>query len=142
MSGCCENGCELNALHGRQRTTLKIVLSINASMFFVVVAAALYAGSVALMSDILDNLGDAITYALSIYAVSKGRLVKARVAMFKGVLILAGALVVAAQIIYKLMHPSVPIFETMGAFSLLGLVEIGVWIADSGWPVIPASVST
>lgn len=111
-------------------------------MFFVVVAAALYAGSVALMSDSLDNLGDAITYALSIYAVSRGQLVKARVAMFKGVLILAGALVVAAQIIYKLMHPSVPIFETMGAFSLLGLVEIGVWIADSGWPVIPASVST
>lgn len=63
-------------------------------------------------------------------------------AKFKGVLILAGALVVAAQIIYKLMHPSVPIFETMDALTLLGLVEIGVWIADSGWPDIPASVST
>lgn len=71
MSGCCENGCELNALHGRQRTPLKIVLSINVTMFFVVVAAALYAGSVALMSDSLDNLGDAITYVLSIYAVSR-----------------------------------------------------------------------
>jgi len=125
MSGCCESGCELNALHGRQRTTLKIVLSINAVMFFVVVAAALYAGSVALMSDSLDNLGDALTYALSIYAVSRGQRVKARVAMFKGVLILAGALVVAAQIIYKLMLPSVPIFETMGAFSLLGLAANG-----------------
>lgn len=126
MSGCCGGGCELNALHGRQRTTLKIVLSINAVMFFVVVAAALYAGSVALMSDSLDNLGDAITYALSIYAVSKGQRIKARVAMFKGLLILAGALAVAAQIVYKLMHPTVPIFETMGAFSLLGLAANGV----------------
>ncbi len=126
MSGCCESGCELNALHARQRTTLKMVLSINAVMFFVVVAAALYAGSVALMSDSLDNLGDALTYALSIYAVSRGQRVKASVAMFKGMLILAGALVVTAQIIYKLMYPSVPIFETMGAFSLLGLAANGI----------------
>jgi Co/Zn/Cd efflux system component len=126
MSGCCEGGCELNALHGRQRTTLKIVLTINAVMFFVIVAAALYAGSVSLMSDSLDNLGDAITYALSIYAVAKGGQVKARVAMFKGALILAAALAVAGQIIYKVMHPAVPIFEAMSAFSLLGLAANGI----------------
>ena len=126
MGGCCDGGCELNALHGRQRTTLRIVLAINAVMFLVIVAAALYAGSVALMSDSLDNLGDAITYALSIYAVARGARVKARVAMFKGLLILAGALAVAAQIAYKLLHPAVPIFEAMSAFSLLGLAANGI----------------
>jgi len=126
MSGCCEGGCELNALHGRQRTTLKIVLAINAVMFFVVVAAALYAGSVSLMSDSLDNLGDALTYALSIYAVAKGGQTKARVAMFKGTLILVAALAVAGQIAYKLMHPTVPIFEAMSVFSLLGLAANGI----------------
>jgi Co/Zn/Cd efflux system component len=126
MSGCCEGGCELNALHGRQRTTLKIVLAINAVMFFVIVAAALYADSVSLMSDSLDNLGDALTYALSIYAVTKGGLIKARVAMFKGTLILAAALAVAGQISYKIMHPTVPIFEAMSAFSLLGLAANGI----------------
>jgi Co/Zn/Cd efflux system component len=126
MGGCCEGGCELNALHGRQRTTLKIVLAINAVMFFVIVAAALYAGSVSLMSDSLDNLGDAITYGLSIYAVARGSHVKARVAMFKGLLILAAALAVAGQIAYKLMNPVVPIFEAMSAFSLLGLAANGI----------------
>lgn len=126
MSGCCDGGCELNALQGRQRTTLKLVLAINAVMFFVIVAAALYAGSVSLMSDSLDNLGDAITYALSIYAVAKGSQAKARVAMFKGLLILAAALAVAGQIVYKIMHPAVPIFEAMSAFSLLGLAANGI----------------
>ncbi len=126
MGSCCEGNCELNALHGRQRTTLKLVLGINAVMFFVVVAAAFYAGSVALLSDSLDNLGDAITYGLSIYAVSKGEQVKARVALFKGVLILVAALAVASQIIYKLFYPMVPVFEAMSIFSLLGLAANGI----------------
>src|SRR5512140_2675472 len=126
MSGCCNGGCELDALQGRQRTTLKLVLAINAVMFFVIVAAALYAGSVSLMSDSLDNLGDAITYGLSIYAVTRGSQAKARVAMFKGLLILAAALAVAGQIVYKVMHPAVPIFEAMSAFSLLGLAANGI----------------
>lgn len=126
MSGCCENGCELNARHERQRTTLQWVLAINAVMFFVIVAAALYADSTALLSDSLDNLGDAITYALSLYAVALGSRAKAKVALFKGMLILAAALAVAAQIVWKLLHPALPLFETMGIFSLLGLAANGI----------------
>ena len=123
MSKCCEQGCSVDdRLIERQRGTLKIVLTINAVMFIVVVLAALAGKSTALMADSLDNLGDALTYALSIYAVSRGATVKAKVALFKGGLILLAALVVAAQIIYKLFVPAVPIFEIMGAFSLLGLV--------------------
>jgi len=121
MSGCCDNSCSLNALHERQRSTLKIVLGINAAMFLVIVAAALYGKSTALLADSLDNLGDALTYALSLYAVSRGAVAKARVALFKGVLIFLAALSVLAQIGYKLFFPSTPLFEIMGAFSILGL---------------------
>ncbi|MBI4191491.1 MAG: hypothetical protein HY525_13260 [Betaproteobacteria bacterium] len=60
---------------------LKVVLIINACMFFVIVAAVIYAGSTALLSDSLDNLGDAITHALSLYAVGLGVRTKARVAL-------------------------------------------------------------
>lgn len=98
-----------------------MVLGINAVMFLVVVVAALYASSTALLADSLDNLGDALTYGLSLYAVSRGATVKAKVALFKGGLILLAACAVAAQIVYKLLVPSVPLFEVMGAFSLLGL---------------------
>jgi len=121
MSGRCNHDCSLEQLQERQRGTLQIVLAINALMFLVIVAAALYAESSALLADSLDNLGDALTYGLSIYAVSRGVTVKAKVALFKGVLIFLAALTVAAQIAYRLFVPSVPVFEVMGIFSILGL---------------------
>ena len=90
-------------------------------MFLVIIFAALYANSAALLADSLDNLGDALTYSLSLYAVTRGATVKAKVALFKGVLIFLAALTVVGQIIYKLFVPSIPVFEVMGIFSLLGL---------------------
>jgi Co/Zn/Cd efflux system component len=129
MDGCCDDECELEVLRERQSGTLKAVLTINAVMFFVIVGAGFYAGSTALLSDSLDNLGDAITYALSLYAVGLSARTKARVALFKGLLILLAAFVVIAQIGFKLLHPAVPIFETMGTFSLLGLASNGACLA-------------
>lgn len=121
MSGCCDSNCSLDGTQLRQRGTLRIVLGINAVMFVVIAAAAVYSHSTALLADSLDNLGDALTYGLSLYAVSRGAATKARVALFKGALILLAALVVAGQIAYKLFVPTVPVFEIMGAFSLLAL---------------------
>ncbi|MDQ1362997.1 MAG: hypothetical protein QG652_857 [Pseudomonadota bacterium] len=121
MSGCCNNNCSLDRLRERQSGTLRIVLGINAVMFVVIAAAALYASSTALLADSLDNLGDALTYGLSLYAVTRGAATKAKVALFKGGLIFIAACVVVAQIIYKLFVPGVPVFEVMGTFSLLGL---------------------
>jgi len=121
MNGCCDNNCAVDALHQRQRGTLRIVLGINAVMFLVIVVAALYGRSTALLADSLDNLGDALTYTLSLYAVSRGTTVKARVALFKGGLIFLAACAVAAQISWRLVFPGIPVFEVMGVFSLLGL---------------------
>lgn len=121
MSGCCNQDCSLDRLRERQRGTLHIVLGVNAIMFVVIVVAALYGKSTALLADSLDNLGDALTYALSLYAVSRGARVKAKVALFKGGLIFLAAFIVAVQLIYRVFIPSVPVFEVMGAFSFLGL---------------------
>lgn len=121
MSSCCDNNCAIDALRERQRGTLKVVLGVNAVMFLVILVAALYGSSTALLADSLDNLGDALTYGLSLFAVSRGVSTKAKVALFKGGLIFLAACVVAAQIVYKLFVPSIPLFEVMGAFSLLGL---------------------
>jgi Co/Zn/Cd efflux system component len=121
MSGCCNDSCAVDALHRKQRGTLRIVLGVNAIMFLVIALAALYGKSTSLLADSLDNLGDALTYGLSLYAVSRGAVIKARVALFKGVLIFLAACTVAAQVVYKIFVPGVPVFEIMGAFSLLGL---------------------
>ncbi len=129
MSGCCDHECGLERLRERQRGTLRTVLAINAAMFLVIAAAALYGRSTALLVDSLDNLGDALTYGLSLYVVALGTAAKARVALFKGGLILLAALAVLGQIIYRLLVPTVPIFEVMGAFSLLGLAANLVCLA-------------
>lgn len=121
MSGCCDHDGSMDALRERQRGTLTIVLWINAVMFFVIVTAAVFARSSALLADSLDNLGDAFTYAISLYAVARSHRTKARVALLKGGLILLAAAVVAAQIVYRLFVPTTPVFELMGAFSLLAL---------------------
>ncbi|MDT8429564.1 MAG: cation transporter [Pseudomonadales bacterium] len=121
MSACCDDNCAIEALRDRQRGTLQIVLGINAAMFLVIVLAAFYGQSSALFADSLDNFGDALTYGLSLYAVSRDTAVKARVALFKGGLIFLAACAVIAQIIYKVLVPGVPVFEIMGTFSLLGL---------------------
>lgn len=126
MADCCENkSCAIEALRARQSKTLKIVLWINAVMFLVVLAAGLLAHSTALLSDSLDNLGDAMTYGLSLYVVSKSNREKAMVALFKGGLILLAALLVFAQVMYRLYAPVTPMFETMGVISLLALVANG-----------------
>ncbi|MEE9425734.1 MAG: cation transporter [Methylococcales bacterium] len=121
MSDYCDNNCAIDALQKSQRGTLTIVLGVNAVMFLVIVVAALYSNSTALLADSLDNLGDAITYALSLYAVSRSNTVKAKVALFKGGLILIAACAIGAQIVYKILVPSIPVVEVMGAFSLIGL---------------------
>lgn len=125
MSGCCDHGDSMDALRERQRGTLKTVLAINAVMFVFIVSAAVLARSSALLADSLDNLGDVFTYAISLYAVARGRRTKARVALLKGGLILLAAAVVAAQILYRLFVPAMPVFELMGAFSLLALAANG-----------------
>jgi Co/Zn/Cd efflux system component len=130
MSDCCENkACAIEALRERQSGTLKIVLVINTVMFVVALAGGLLADSSAVIADSLDNLGDALTYALSLYAVGRGERAKGWVAMLKALLILAAALLVVGQIVYKLMNPAVPIFEAMGLIGLLALAANGTCLA-------------
>ena len=126
MSGCCDHGCSLDRLRERQRGTLQLVFLINAVMFLVIVVAALHAASSALLTDSLDNLGDAFTYALSLYAVSRGPRTKAKVALLKGGLILVAAGLVALQIISRVLEPALPAFDEMGLFSLLALAANSV----------------
>ena len=126
MTGCCDVDCSLDQMLKQQRGTLRIVLAINALMFLVIAGASYYSRSSALLADSLDNLGDALTYGLSLYAVFKGTAVKAKVALFKGVLIFLAALVVIVQVAYRLFYPGVPVFEVMGIFSLAGLAANSV----------------
>ena len=130
MSDCCnDKACAIQALQARQAGTLRIVLATNAVMFVVEFASGIWARSTALLADSLDNLGDATTYGLSLYAVERGRRAKAKVALFKSGLILIAAIFVVAQVIYGATHPAVPVFEAMTAISLVALAANGTCLA-------------
>lgn len=119
---CCDHDAEaLAALRGRQRRTLVAVLAINAALVAAMIVGAWLSRSSALLSQSLDNVGDALTYALSLWAVALGPRAKARVALVKGALIAGSAIAVALQIGWRLAHPAVPAFATMGGFGLLNM---------------------
>jgi cation diffusion facilitator family transporter len=123
MSDCCsDKQCVLDQLRHRQSGTLRIVLAINALMFVVEFASGIMARSTALLSDSLDNFGDAATYAASLYAVSRSVRTKAKVALLKGGLILLAALFVFGQVARGLLVPGAPVFEAMGIVALLALI--------------------
>lgn len=111
----------MGALQGRQRLVLIIVLAINAATFLMMVFASAVSGSSSLLSGALDNFGDAVTYALSLLVIGSATAAKARVALFKGFLILGAALAVAVQIGWRIGNPGTPVFETMGIAALLNL---------------------
>ncbi|MHB1057044.1 MAG: cation transporter [Rhodanobacter sp.] len=119
---CCGTVVDVGKLQARQRRVLYAVLAVNAMTFVVMLAASVQSRSTSLLSGGLDNLGDAITYALSIAVVGAGARAKARVALVKGALILAAAVAVGVQIILRLVHPGLPIFETIGIIGALNLL--------------------
>ncbi len=102
------------------------MLAINLAAFVLMVAGAWHSGSSALLSGTLDNLGDALTYALSLSVIGASVVVKARVALLKGVLILSAALAVGAQIVWRVKDLEVPLVDTMGWVAFLNLVANGV----------------
>lgn len=119
--GCCQGELDVRALQSRQRRVLIWVLVINVLTFLMMVAGSVLSGSSSLLSGTLDNLGDALTYALSLAVIGAASTTKARVALFKGLLILAAAGAVAAQIGWRITHLEVPVVETMGIVAILNL---------------------
>lgn len=112
---CSKKGSDLErlAVHQAQRRVLIIVLSLNALMFVVEFGAGLAAGSSALMADAVDMLGDALVYGLSLYALSRGDVWKARAAMFKGSFILLLGIGVIYQVGAKLWTGAPPVSAIM-----------------------------
>ena len=87
MADCCGSDLETQNLNQAQRRVLTIVMLINLVTFVGMVAASWLSHSSALLSGTLDNLGDAMTYALSLAVVGASVAAKAKVALFKGILI-------------------------------------------------------
>ena len=122
MADSCSDGADIAGLEHRQRRVLAWVFSINLATFAVMVTGSVLSGSSALLSGTLDNLGDALTYALSFAVVGASTRAKARVALIKGLLILGAALAVAGQIAWRLADLQAPVATTMSAAAAINLI--------------------
>jgi cation diffusion facilitator family transporter len=104
-----------------QRRVLTAVLAINVVMFVLEFGAGLVAGSTALMADATDMLGDALVYGVSLYALARSDRWKAGAAMFKGLFILALAVGIVMNVIFKIKSGVPPSSMLMVTFGLLAL---------------------
>ena len=116
---CCGPG-EAQA-DARQARVLKIVFVVNAILFVLMVAASWLSGSTSVLSASLDNFGDALTYALSLAVLYRSDRAKARVALFKGVLILLAGAFVIYDVIGNVQSGSVPKVDLMTLASAINL---------------------
>jgi len=121
---CChDKGHELErmALHKDIRRVLVIVMMLNAMMFVLEFCAGLVARSASLMADSVDMLGDALVYAISLYALEKSLRWRAGSALLKGGFILVLGLGVMVEIVFKILWGVPPASGIMLVFGAMAL---------------------
>ena len=121
---CCHaKGDQLAAASRRAdiRRVLIIVLAVNGLMFVLEFGAGIIASSAALMADSMDMLGDALVYAVSLYALDRSSRWRAGAALFKGAFILVLGLGVVIQIVMKILYGVPPSSILMLVFGALAL---------------------
>lgn len=122
-SCCSSKGSEIERLarQADQRRVLVIVMAINAAMFVAEFGAGIMAGSTALMADATDMFGDALVYAVSLYALARSERSKAGAALMKGMFILIFAVGIAVNVATKIgsgVPPSSTLMLTFGGIAL------------------------
>jgi Co/Zn/Cd efflux system component len=127
MSSSCSDGCSANAPppDRRYRRVLWIALAVNALMFLVELIAGWHAGSVSLLADAVDFLGDAANYAVSLAALGMGAVWRSRTALMKGWSMAGYGVFVLGKAAWAALHGVVPEPFTMGAVGVLALLANG-----------------
>lgn len=92
---------ELDATNAAQRKTLTWVLLINLAQAVVIGMIGWWANSTGLMGAALDNLADGLVYAVSIYAVGRSMLAKARAARLSAIFLWVLAVGLLAEVIRR-----------------------------------------
>ncbi|MGL4187364.1 MAG: cation transporter, partial [Sphaerotilus sulfidivorans] len=107
---------------GRYRRVLWAALLINAAMFAVEIGAGLRSGSVSLLADAIDFLGDAANYGVSLWVLGMSLRHRAGAALLKGASMGLFGLVVLGRALWSFSQGTVPEATTMGAVGALALL--------------------
>ncbi|RJG14932.1 cation transporter [Massilia cavernae] len=128
MPGCCTGGCasEQTGVDPKYRRILWIALVVNALMFAVELAGGWTSGSVSLLADAVDFLGDAANYLVAIVILAMSAATRARAALVKGVTMGGYGIFVLGMAGWHFATSTVPEASTMGAIGLLALAANGL----------------
>ena len=109
-----------------ERGPLRIALAINATFFVAELVAGLASGSMGLVADSLDNLADALVYALSLAAVGGSTALKKGLARKSGYLQVGLAVFGLVEVVRRFAFgdgvPDVATMIVMASLTLLGNV--------------------
>ena len=128
MSSCCSGSCgsQSSPPDNRYRRVLWVALFINILMFGVELVSSMKAGSVSLLADSMDFLGDAGNYAVSLFVLGMATIWRSRAAYAKGVVMGAFGVLVLARALWIGLGSHVPEAETMGIISIIAFAANGV----------------
>lgn len=111
----------------RYRTVLWIALTLNILMFGVEIAGSFRSGSVSLLADAIDFLGDAANYGISLVVLGLAITWRARASLLKAASMAAFGTFVLARALWVYLRGGVPEPLTMGVIAVLALlVNVGV----------------
>lgn len=131
MTCCQHDSCDARPLAdtGAHRRVLWLVLAINLVIFGGEFGVGWVAGSSAVQGDSLDSLGDALVYGISLLVVGHALRARAMSALTKGALQAAFAVVVMAEVVYRLSHGVPPATTLMSLAAAGALVLNGACLA-------------
>ncbi|MDT8452883.1 MAG: cation transporter [Gammaproteobacteria bacterium] len=119
MANC---DCDIEINNREQGKVLIILLGINAVMFLIEIILGIISESTALIADSLDMLADATIYGISLYAVGRAGALKIRAAFASGILQLLFGVIVAVDVLRRLIWGSDPESLLMITVGLLALI--------------------
>ena len=117
----CREACPAPDPDSPYRRVLWLVLGLNATMFVVEGVAGLIAGSLSLQADALDFLGDAATYAITLFVLGRSIHWRASAALLKGGAMTLFGLGVVGSGVYRMMALTLPAAGLMGSVGVLAL---------------------
>lgn len=116
-------GCAAELTSDRiDRRVLWLVIALNATMFGVEIVAGLKAGSVSLLADAMDFLGDTASYSIALYVMAKSVKWRAGAALLKGSVMLCFGLWVLTMAILAMLGLHQPDPLTMGTVGVAAFV--------------------
>ena len=123
MADDCEYGANqsFDGTSAAYKRVLIVIIAINLGMFFVELFGGLAAGSMALLADSLDFLGDSATYTISLIVIGMPLVVRANAGLFKGISLFVIAAWVLGSTFYRVFIEGVPEALTMGAIGFAAL---------------------